>query len=154
MIVLRPIQERDLELLKKIYSSTRDEELRVVTWAPGQKEAFLEQQFAAQHKAYTENYPGAELSVIEVDHEPAGRFYVHRTPHDFRVIDIAVLPSFRGKGIGGELLGKLIDDANRVNVQVSIHVEIENPARRLYTRLGFEFVENRGVYDYLVRRVQ
>lgn len=150
MIALRAIGESDLELLKKIYSATREDELASVHWTPAEKETFLAQQFAAQHKAYTENYPGASLSVIDIDGVPAGRFYVHRTPHDFRVIDIALLPEFRRRGVGGDLLGKLIDESRATGASVSIHVEVENPARRLYERLGFRLMENRGVYDFMV----
>ena len=32
---------------------------------------------------------------------------------------------------------------------VSIHVEKQNPAMRLYKRLGFETIEDKGVYDLL-----
>jgi len=30
-----------------------------------------------------------------------------------------------------------------------LHVEPDNPAQRLYQRLGFRLIENRGVYDFL-----
>ncbi|MGM0641018.1 MAG: GNAT family N-acetyltransferase, partial [Thermotogota bacterium] len=42
---------------------------------------------------------------------------------------------YRGKGIGG----KLIDEAAKiVDGEVALHVEYENPAKRLYERKGFE----------------
>jgi ribosomal protein S18 acetylase RimI-like enzyme len=34
-------------------------------------------------------------------------------------------------------------------LQVTLHVEPNNPAQRLYQRLGFTLIEQRGVYDFL-----
>jgi len=65
-------------------------------------------------------------------------------------MDIALLPEFRGRGIGTALLSALIEEAEREGKRVSIHVERYNPARRLYARLGFREAEDRGVYLYLV----
>jgi len=48
---------------------------------------------------------------------------------------IAVEPSSRGRGIGGTLLRRVFDECEG---QVKLHVEHDNPARRLYERHGFE----------------
>ncbi|TVR89920.1 MAG: GNAT family N-acetyltransferase [Spirochaetaceae bacterium] len=54
-------------------------------------------------------------------------------------LSMAVLPSFRGQGIGTELLATLL--ASRCgNTAISLSVSAENPARRLYSRFGFEVV--------------
>jgi ribosomal protein S18 acetylase RimI-like enzyme len=150
-IRLRPVTEADRDFLLRLYASTREEELAQVEWPPGQKAVFLEQQFTAQDIHYRENYPGASLDVIEVGGAPAGRLYVARWPREIRIMDIALLPEFRGQGIGTRLLAALLEEADRDGRTLSIHVERMNPALRLYRRLGFEVREDKGVYLLLER---
>ena len=83
--------------------------------------------------------------------EPAGRLYVARWENELRIVDIALLPEFRGRGIGGALLAELLAEADAAGKPVSIHVERENRAMGLYRRLGFVEVEEVGVYFKLER---
>ena len=80
---------------------------------------------------------------------PIGRLYIDRSEDEIRLIDIALLPEHRGKGIGGSLMRQTLDEARLAGKPVRIHVEHNNPARRLYDRLGFRPVEDQGVYDLL-----
>jgi ribosomal protein S18 acetylase RimI-like enzyme len=150
-VSLRPAGDADLEFLFQVYAATREEELAQVPWNAEQKEAFLRQQFGAQHAWWHEHYTGSTFDLIEVDGVPAGRFYVHRGPTDIRVVDIALLPAFRGMGIGGRLLREVFAEGDAAGKQVSVHVEKFNPARRLYERLGFREAEDKGVYLLMVR---
>ena len=145
------MSDADRAFLVDLYASTREEELAQVEWHDGVKRAFVEQQFAAQDAHYRANYPGATLDVIEVDGEPAGRLYVHRGPSDIRIMDIALAPAFRGRGIGTGLLRSLIDEAEKSGRKLSIHVETNNPARSLYERLGFRPAGEHGVYVLMER---
>jgi ribosomal protein S18 acetylase RimI-like enzyme len=148
---LRPVEDADRAFLVELYGSTREEELAQVEWDGGVKRAFVEQQFSAQDAHYRANYPGATLDVIEVDGAPAGRLYVHRGPSDIRIMDIALAPPFRGRGIGTSLLRSLMEEADSSSRKLSIHVEMNNPARSLYGRLGFEPAGEHGVYVLMER---
>lgn len=148
---LRPVEDADRAFLVELYGSTREEELAQVEWDEPLKRAFVEQQFSAQDAHYRGNYPGATLDVIEVDGSPAGRLYVHRGPSDIRIMDIALAPAFRGRGIGTELLGELIEEAEKSGRTLSIHVERNNPARSLYDRLGFRPAGEHGIYVLMER---
>jgi ribosomal protein S18 acetylase RimI-like enzyme len=143
---LRPVAEDDRAFLLDLYGSVREPELARVPWDGVTKRAFIEHQFSAQDAHYREHYPGATLDVIEIDDEPAGRLYVHRGTRDIRIMDIALAPAFRGRGIGSELLRSLIGEADASKRTLSIHVEANNPARRLYERLGFRPAGEHGVY--------
>ena len=47
---------------------------------------------------------------------------------------VSVLPETRGRGIGGELIRRSVAECDG---DVKLHVEYDNPAKRLYERLGF-----------------
>ncbi len=149
-VLLRPVREADRDFLEGVYASVREEELRPVPWTAEQKAAFVAQQFTAQHAHYREHYAGAQFDVIEIDGEPAGRLYVFRGKRDIRVVDIALLPAFRGRGVGERLLRALREEAEASGRSLSIHVEHANPARRLYERLGLRVTgEPVGPYLYM-----
>jgi len=82
---------------------------------------------------------------------PGGRLYVHRGPSEIRVVDIALLPEYRGAGVGTSLLQDLLAEGDAAGKSVTIHVERMNPALRLYERLGFAVAEDKGVYLFLAR---
>jgi ribosomal protein S18 acetylase RimI-like enzyme len=148
-ISLRPIQPEDEEFLCRVYASTRTEELAPVAWTEEEKSSFLRVQFAAQHRYYRESYTSSRFEVVLVDGQPAGRLYVARWPEELRVIDIALLPEFRRRGVGTALLRGLFEEAAAQGLPVRIHVERLNPALVLYERLGFRLLEDRGVYLFL-----
>ena len=150
-LTFRRIAGADLAFLSALYASTRAEELAVTPWSDAQKTAFLEMQFQAQHAHYQKYYPSADWLVIEQAGQDIGRLYIERLPSEHCIIDIALLPAHRGKGIGGALLTDLIGEAAAAGKSVSIHVEKNNPARRLYQRLGFTVTEDKGVYDLMIR---
>ncbi len=140
----------DREFCCRVYASTRAEELAVVSdWDDEQKAAFLRQQFEAQDAYYREHYENAEFLVLEHDGRAVGRLYLHRRADEIRLMDVALLPDARGHGLGTRLLGELQDEARTVGQPLRIHVERFNPALRLYERLGFRVLEDRGVYLFL-----
>lgn len=145
-VALRSVGPADGDFLFRVYASTREEELAPIPWTEDQKRAFLLQQFGAQSADWSQNCPGPDFQIIEVDGTPAGRFYLDRGPEEIRLVDIALLPEYRRAGIGAALIRGLLAEATKAGLPVTLHVEVFNPARRLYERLGFEAVEDRGVY--------
>jgi ribosomal protein S18 acetylase RimI-like enzyme len=111
----------------------------------------VQQQFEAQDTDYRRTRPQATFEVIEVDGRPAGRLYLDRREGTIHVIDIALLPPFRGRGVGTRLLYDLMVEADGSGRALEIHVERLNPARRLYERLGFRDVEEGPVYILMER---
>ena len=146
-VTLRPIRDDDRDFLRGLYASTREEELAGVTdWSAEQKEAFLTQQFEAQHYQYQTYYAEASFDLVLEHGEPIGRLYVSRWEREIRVVDVALVPEARGRGLGTALLRELLAEGERTGRTVSIHVERFNRALRLYRRLGFRDVEEHGPY--------
>lgn len=148
-VALRPAARADREHLFRVYASTREEELAPVPWPPEAKETFLRQQFDAQDAWWRTHYAGATFEVIVVDGRDAGRLYLWEGPSEIRIVDVALLPEARRGGAGTKLLRGVQDRAAAAGKSVTIHVERTNPALALYERLGFCFVEDKGVYLFL-----
>lgn len=145
----RPITDADLPFLARLYASTRMEELAVTDWSDAQKAAFLQSQFSAQHAHYQKHYAGSEFFVIEQAGTAIGRLYLARWTSEHRIVDIALIPEHRGRGLGRALLSDLLDEAARAGKAVTIHVEKFNPAMSLYHRLGFIAAGEEGAYDLM-----
>lgn len=148
-IEVREAGPADDAVLLAVYGSTREAELALTDWDEATKRTFVEQQFRAQDQYYRANYANARYGLIVVDGAPAGRLYVARWPDEIRIMDIALLAPFRGRGVGGRLLRDLQQEARTTGRPLRIHVERFNPALTLYARLGFRLLEDRGVYLFL-----
>jgi ribosomal protein S18 acetylase RimI-like enzyme len=143
---LRPSTLDDEQFLYRLYASTREDELAVVPWSESEKETFLTTQFNAQHTFYHQQFNEAEFLIIEQDNEPIGRLYLDRRDDEIRIVDIALLPSHRNRGIGTKYLESILEEGQGAGLPVRIHVERNNTALRLYERLGFQKVTENGVY--------
>ena len=144
---LRPLGTADEAFSFAVYASTRAAEMALVDWPQAQINAFLYMQFNAQHQHYHLHYPQARWQVIEVEGRAAGRLVSDDAGEGiFLLMDIALLPEYRGRGIGTTILRDLLQAADRVCKTVRLHVEPNNPALRLYQRLGFEISAKSGFY--------
>lgn len=146
-VSLRTITPDDKPFLREVYASTREAELALVPWDDATKQVFIDHQFHAQNVHYDTNHPDADFDLILVDGEAVGRLYVRRSADEIMLLDIAVLAAHRNCGVGRLLVEELMAEAAESNRPLRLHVEMFNAgARRLYDRLGFVPLEDRGVY--------
>jgi ribosomal protein S18 acetylase RimI-like enzyme len=148
-ISYREAGDEDLPFLAAVYASTRTEELAPTGWPAEVKSSFLAHQFEAQHRHYRQHYPNAEWLVIEQDGVPIGRLYLDEWETELRLIDIALIPEARGSGIGTAILSDVMSVAANARKSLTIHVEQNNPAMSLYRRLGFEKIDEHGIYHLM-----
>ena len=127
-------------------------------WRPGAPHPPIEEMQADDHNArYLESWGrhGDVATVAEVDGELLGAAWFRlfsEDRHGYGFIDaatpelaIGVQGDRRGRGIGTALLRALFDEAVIEGFgALSLSVEFENPALRLYERLGFTRVERVG----------
>ena len=66
-------------------------------------------------------------------------------------LSMAVLPAYRGRGLGTLLLTNLMLAAGLKHRSVSLSVQADNPARHLYDRLGFAPISVNGGSMTMVR---
>lgn len=145
-ITLRPVEEGDQAFLYQLYASTRSEEMAAWGLADAQREALLQMQFRAQQLHYQTQIPSATHRIICADEQSVGRIITSEDAAIVTLSDIALLPQYRSQGIGGTLICDLLTSAAQSGRVVQLHVEVHNPARRLYERLGFHIISDDGIY--------
>jgi ribosomal protein S18 acetylase RimI-like enzyme len=151
--VLRPAGPDDQEFLFRLYASTRQDEFAGVGLAPAQLEALLRMQWSAQRRWYETAYAEAESQIVLYGDTPIGRAIVLHGATATTLVDISLIPEYRGRGIGSLLLRDLIEQCSRKNVSLCLQVLKTNPAVHLYLRLGFTQTSEDGMYFQMEKPV-
>ena len=138
---LRTELEDDAGFLMELHRAMQGEEMIRAGFGPVFTRLFLDYQFMLQRDYYRANYKGAGFFVIEKEEERLGRIYIHPSRSDYRLVDIGFMPQWRNRGFGGCLISALQSHAAGRGAKVSLHVDPENRAARLYARLGFVVVD-------------
>jgi ribosomal protein S18 acetylase RimI-like enzyme len=153
-VELRPETPEDRGLLYEVFASARGDEFAVAGLDERTIATLLRSQFEIQDRAYRQEYPDAVFSVVVVDGVPAGRVYTAERSEEIRLIEIALMPEFRGRGIGTRLLRELQLRAERRERPLRLSVARTNHALRLYRRLGFRETRADEVYAELEWRAR
>lgn len=92
------------------------------------------------------------IAVEETTGQPVGAVWVRLMTGAYRgygyvdeitpELTIAVLPDYRGRGVGKRLLEELLAAVRPAYPAICLSVSAANPALRLYQRLGFEIVKS------------
>jgi len=101
--------------------------------------------YKAVDSASGEAVGGVWLRLFSAEEAPGG-FVEEAIP----VLGIAVMPGWRGKGIGTALMRRLLEGAAG-RAPISLNVAKGNPAQRLYERMGFVVVEDTGASWTMLR---
>jgi GNAT superfamily N-acetyltransferase len=138
----------DQSFLQRLYVHTRaPSRLR---GCDGAAEALLlRTRFLAQQTHLQQLYPDAEITIIVENDCPIGRLYVHYSDTEMRVLDLSLLPEYRGRGIGKGLLRGLQAYGERLSLPVKMQVALGNPCQRLCQRCDFLFTGIDGGYASL-----
>jgi ribosomal protein S18 acetylase RimI-like enzyme len=149
-ITLRDAQPSDRTFLLALYASTRADEFAHLAWPAEMAQAFMKMQFEAQRGEYERRHPGAVCQIIEQRRCPVGRLWVAQDARRLAVLDISLIADLRGQGIGTHCLQHVQRRAAAAGLDVELQVVADNPARRLYRRLGFRDIGEAGVRQAMV----
>lgn len=89
-----------------------------------------------------EKFAGGFIMLVGLNERLAGALVMLNTgmsgyvPENI-LLFVSVHPDMRGHGIGSELIKRCCAECDG---HVKLHVDFDNPAKRLYERLGFEHV--------------
>jgi GNAT superfamily N-acetyltransferase len=125
-IALRPAGSQDFEYCKRLYFAgmkTIIEELNL--------------DMASQALSLRENWTLQQVRIIAVDSSDVGWLQSTMQDDGLFVAQLFVDGPFQRRGIGTEVMNRLIGEAARLNQPVRLAVVKINPALRLYQRLGF-----------------
>ena len=134
----------DEAFLREVFASTRENELAMLVGNTAMRQVFLHIQYQAMRRGYAAQFPAAEFSVILLGNQRVGRQVVDRSAKGWRLVDIALLPDFRRRGIGTRCLQDLLAAAATARQPVRLQVFQGSPARRLYERMGFAKTADTG----------
>lgn len=134
----RPVAADDKPFLYSLFASWKAEELMLHLLPPEMRQPLLDMQWQAHRIGMTRDYPNAESAIIEAGGQPAGTLTVERTPEAHYLREIALLPQWRGQGLGRRVVTAQITEAAQAGCPLVLHVSRGNTvAQRLYLSLGF-----------------
>ena len=138
MLHLRPERDEDAPFRFKLFCESRPAEFALLQLDPAVFEQLMRFQFHAQTVTYRANFPDARFDIIERDRAPIGRIVVNRPGTMLHIVDQAIVPELRNRGLGTAIMKALMDEATRNGLPVRLKVASTNdPSMRLYRRLGF-----------------
>jgi ribosomal protein S18 acetylase RimI-like enzyme len=150
---LRPVTPADEPFLFHLYATTRADEMAAWGLPEAQRESILKLQFVAQQRDYTFRFPAADHQLVLLDDTPIGRLWVARDETATHLLDVALLPAYRGRGLGTYLLQRLLAEAAERRRPFRLMVLKANAAAlRLYQRLGLAITADAEPYWLLERR--
>ena len=127
---LRPATRSDLGFCWPIYRDS----MKPLTEAVGPWNE------AEQQKLIAEAVADAGTSILRQHENDAGWLQVEETRHLVHLQQLFVVPVMRNRGLGTSFLTWMKERAERKRKDLTLDVLANNPARRLYERLGFKVV--------------
>lgn len=135
-----PVDDRSA--LLAAYASSRDSDPELARRHPDSRQSVIEHEFESRQLSYPIDFPEVRFFLLEAQGATAGRCYIQVTPSDVFLVDLVLLPVWRGHGHGTAVLTDLIHFARSTRRSLRLHVAKNNPrAARLYDRLGFARAE-------------
>ena len=106
---------------------------------------------AAQEISFQQQWDPTQVRIIALDGADIGWLQTITQDDALFVAQMFVQRPFQRKGIGTEVMKRLIGEAARFHRAVRLNVVKINPARRLYERLGFQVTHEDGRKFYMKR---
>jgi GNAT superfamily N-acetyltransferase len=144
-VSLRLATETDEPFLERLFSACRYSDFASLDEPFATQ--MVQSQFVARRRDWADRFDVGGDHIIEVEDHLAGRLWIHSDGDCWELVDIAVLPEFRNRGIAGTLLRDLVEQAEANNATIRLTVRVDNTqAQRIYLRLGFS-IEPSGDID-------
>lgn len=147
---MRAVTNEDDAFLYEIYKASRAAEFAPLQLPEAQLDSLMRMQYQSREQSYTAQFPDADHAIVSVDDAGVGQIRVNRAAEEHRLVDIALLPAWQGKGIGTLLVSQLIETARELGVPLRCSVAMNNPGSfRFHQRLGFTIIAEDPMYLYL-----
>lgn len=139
-IYLRPAQAKDEAFLRSVHDAGRAWEFEALKGQVDDHvlDTIFKQQYGAQHDVYFNAFTLAKYALVEWCGQPVGRLYADFRDDEVRLLDLNILPPYRGRKIGEIVVRGLCAHASATRVPLTLQVHPLNRARQFYQRLGFK----------------
>ena len=135
-IKFRQAIEADLDFLDEMHTECMKEHmLRVYQWNPH----LFRQTFKPQH-----------MQIILVNGAEVGMLQFSTSDKELYFGYLPIFPEFQNRGIGSGVLRHVLEQGRLLNLPVKLQVLKQNPALRLYKRLGFEVTEETSTHHIML----
>lgn len=145
-ITTRPTVAQDSAFMLELYASTSKDLLDHLGWSIGSQRTFVIMQAQTEEWNRARLYPGMDRLTICVDELPVGRLLVCMRNDILHLVDLSLLPRYRGCGIGTQLMGEILGEARNARVPVKVRVRKDSGSVRFVERLGFATPTDLGQY--------
>jgi ribosomal protein S18 acetylase RimI-like enzyme len=147
MLTVRPVLMEDEDFVSHLFADARKEQFFFTGWPQEQLHVFLKMQFEAQKRSYLLQNPSAIHEIIVYGSDPIGRLITDVTDSSIHILDISLCSAYRNQGFGTHLIERLKESAISQRKNLTLYVFQNNPAQKLYLRLGFTITKNETPYD-------
>src|SRR5690242_16456603 len=106
---------------------------------------------AWQEVSFQEQWEAAQVRIVTLDGSDIGWLQSFIQDDALLIAQLFLDRPFQRRGIGSDLIRRLIAEANRGKRAVRLNVVKINPAVRLYERLGFRIVREDDRKFYMQR---
>ncbi len=141
---LRDEDEGDSALVRHLFETGLGAPLLACGLPRVAVDQLIAQQLVARQRGHDVSHPLARRQILMDGPRPLGRLSVDRAADPWYLVDLAVLPGARGRGLASELLARLQVEARVAGVAIELHVAADNPALRLYLRADFVITATEG----------
>lgn len=151
---LRPSSPTDEPFIRHLFEQVRTGQFTATGLSGPIVSQVIAQQFRSQVAGYAAQFPGAISLIVTRDGTAIGRLLLHCTRERWHIVDIALLPTDGGRGIGTKIINALEASARQRGVEaLTLTVLTDNPAaRRFYLRQGFAETGQAGAAHIAMRK--
>ena len=142
LIAMRPALNSDFNYCRCLYFSE-------MKWIIDE----LHLDLAAQEDGLQQQWNPTQVRIVTLDGADAGWVQTMRQEEALFVGQIIVERRFQRRGIGTEIMTRLISDAAQIGLPLCLSVVKINPVLTLYQRLGFQITHEDALKFYMKHNV-
>ena len=102
-----------------------------------------------QHQRYKKIWKPENIKIINFEKTDIGYLETEDYGDYIKIVNFFIAKEFRDKGIGTLVLGDLTKDNKKTVKKIKLNVLNNNPAKKLYEKIGFQFIsEDKGLLSY------
>ena len=102
-----------------------------------------------QEEYFRKTFKPKDMKIIQCAGTDVGMCYVVEEDECYSIKRMEILPEYQNRGIGTEILRKILKRAEQEDKTVRLRVFKINPARRFYERHGFQITGETETHYYM-----